>query len=276
MDMDMGINMDMDMDMNILARTTSTRPQHTAKKRGNWETFDPKLPPNPVNITDYTQLSPFYNSENYFTMIDGVYSFQQNDKFACGYYSLISVLFTICHLQLGEIPEAIKKRICIYFKIAFFREVRGERGMSALDIIRAAKSVGLDCLSIYTNKDAMNFILRPNINLLLDTHFRGHWTGHFPKDSEDSYLMDPATGVVYSAKTSRIKEKVKDKTSPEGHENLETILVVDEGRFIQICRSLSGGGKKKRRTRKSRTRKRRTRKSRTRKRRTRKSRTRKR
>ena len=126
-----------------------------------------------MNITDYKRLSPFYDSSHYFTMIEGVYSFQQNDMFACGYYSLISVLFTICHLQLGEIPEAIKGLICNDFKTAFFSAVKGD-GINAQGIIDVAKSVGLDCLSIYTNKDAMDVILRPNINLLLDFSF--YWT----------------------------------------------------------------------------------------------------
>ena len=107
---------------------------------------------------------------------------------------MISVLFTICHLQLGEIPEAIKGLICNDFKTAFFSAVKGD-GINAQGIIDVAKSVGLDCLSIYTNKDAMDVILRPNINLLLDSHFTGHWTGHFPGNSEYSYLMDPATGL---------------------------------------------------------------------------------
>ena len=48
----------------------------------------------------------------------------------------------------------------------------------------------------------MDVILRPNIDLLLDLSF--YWTldRTFPGNSEYSYLMDPATRVVYAAETS--------------------------------------------------------------------------
>ena len=63
--------------MAMLVRTSNTRAQDTAKIRGNWATFNPEFLPKPMNITDYKRLSPFYDSSHYFTMIEGVYSFQQ-------------------------------------------------------------------------------------------------------------------------------------------------------------------------------------------------------
>ena len=138
--------------MAILVRTSNImRAQDTAKIRGNWATFNPEFLMKPMNITDYKRLSPFYDSDHYFTMIEGVYSFQQNDMFACGYYCCCRFyLLYAKNLQLGEIPEAIKGLICNDFKTAFFSAVKGD-GINAQGIIDVYKNLFgfLECVFLF-------------------------------------------------------------------------------------------------------------------------------